>query len=87
MRFGPAAWRHALDLNDPAKKVYRPGPSIMNIAPDWLDENGKCKNCGKQHSYPHKNGCQFCEETRPHHHLWGAFGQKTELEECSPRKL
>lgn len=41
-----------------------------------------CKNCGGQHSYPHKNGCQFCEETRPHHHEWGYFGQRAVLERC-----
>ena len=32
---------------------------------------------------PHENGCQFCEETRPHHHEWGSFGQRTVLEECT----
>jgi hypothetical protein len=30
-------------------------------------------------SYPHKNGCQFCDETRAHHHVWGG-SQFVELE-------
>lgn len=44
----------------------------------------KCKY-GHEHSYPHENGCQFCEETRWHHHVWGAFGQRTVLEPCEPK--
>ena len=44
----------------------------------------KCNKCGGEHSYPHEKGCQFCNETRPHHHEWGEFGQRTVLEKCTP---